>query len=597
MMRAMSAHGPSTAHQSRGSRRAHPPQLPAVGWSPARPTSDWSPRPGAAPWLSALLMIVCASCAPGPPPSGAPDFDVILRGGTLYDGRGGPGYRADVALAGDRIAAIGELGKARAGLELDVTGLAVAPGFINMLSWADDDLLVDGRSLSDIVQGVTLVVFGEGWSMGPLNEEMKERMREGHGSLPFEVAWTTLGEYLQHLEDRGVSTNVASFVGHGTVRIHVLGYEDRHATPEEMERMRALVREAMEEGAMGLGASLPYAPAVFAPTEELVELARGAAEHGGMYIAHIRDEGAGIFAALDEHLHILTESGARGEVHHLKVSGKGNWDKLDEVIRRLEAARAAGVAVTANAYPYHASSTGLNFDFPSWVKEGGHAAFIERLKDPETRARVVAGTRMLPPEDILLVSFKNPELRHLTGRTLAEVAAERGASAVETAIDLFIEDDSRVGTVRFTMSEDNVRKKLALPWLSFCSDSGSMAPEPPFTDAQPHPRAYGSFARILGKYVRDEEVLTLEEAIRRLTSFPAENLGLEHRGLLEPGYFADLVVFDPATISDHATFEAPHQLATGVHHVFVNGEPVVWGGEHTGAMPGRFVKGPGWKGP
>lgn len=541
--------------------------------------------------LTPLLFAACSTVEPGKP---TPAYDLLLRGGTVYDGRGGSPFVADVGIRGDRIAAVGDLSTARAAEEIDARGLAVAPGFINMLSWADVPLIEDGRSLSDVMQGVTLEVFGEGWSMGPLSEAMKERLVAEQGDIEYEVAWTTLGEFLDHLVARGVSTNVASFVGAETVRIHEVGYEDRHATPEEMERMRALVRAAMREGALGLGASLPYVPAAFAPTEELIELAREAGAHGGMYIAHIRSEGDRLLESIDEHLEILRAANVRGEIYHLKASGKENWHKLDEAIRRIEAARAAGVEITADVYPYAASSTGLNFDFPSWLMEGGHEAFMGRLRDPEARRRVAEEIDLLPPEDILLVSFKNPELRHLTGRTLAEVAAERGADPVAVAMDLMAADDSRVGTVRFTMSEENVRRKIALPWVSFCSDSGSLAPEPPFTNSQPHPRAYGSFARVLGRYVREEGLLTLEEAVRRLTGFPAANLRLDRRGLLEVGYFADVVVFDPATVTDHATFEEPHRLATGVREVVVNGELVVREGAHTGARPGRVVRGPGW---
>ncbi|MEM7357230.1 MAG: amidohydrolase family protein, partial [Acidobacteriota bacterium] len=479
-------------------------------------------------------------------------------------------------------------------LEIDAAGLVVAPGFINMLSWANEALLHDGRSLSDVVQGVTLEVMGEGWSMGPLNEAMKEEARSRQTDVTYDIAWTSLGEYLQHLEDRGVSTNVASFVGATTVRIHEIGHEDRPATPEELARMQNLVRQAMAEGALGVGSSLPYVPAAFAPPEELIALAAAAAEFDGMYISHMRSEGDEIFAALEEILHLVRETGIRGEVYHLKASQKQNWDKLDEVIRRIEAARAEGLAITADMYPYHASSTGLTINLPAWVEEGGHEAFVERLQDPAVRARLIQEMDMIPPQDILLVSFRNDELRHLTGQTLADVAALWQTSAEEALMDLIVRDDSRVGTVRFTMSEDNVRRKLALPWVSFCSDSGSIAPEEPFTRSQPHPRAYGSFARILGKYVRDEGILSLEEAIRRLTGFPAANLELDRRGLLTPGHYADVAIFDPATIIDRATFEAPHQLAEGMVHVFVNGEQVLRDGEHTGATPGRFVKGPGW---
>ena len=536
---------------------------------------------------SALLLI--SAC-------GKEEFDVVIRGGILYDGSGVEPVVADLAIDGDRIAAVGDLSGHTGRAEIDASGLAVAPGFINMLSWANESLIEDGRSLSDIRQGVTLEVMGEGNSMGPLNETMRQEMVDRQSDIEFDVTWTTLGEYLQHLEDRGISTNVASFVGAATVRIHEMGYEDRDPTPEELDSMLQLVRVAMEEGAVGVGSSLPYIPAPFAKTEELIALAQVAAEHDGMYISHIRNEGDEIFAALEEFLTIVRESGVRGEIYHLKVSHKRNWDKLDEVVALIEAARAEGLPVTADIYTYHASSTGLNYDLPAWVKEGDHDERTERLKDPAIRERVIAETEMIPPEDILLVSFRNPDLRHLTGKTLAQVAEMRGTSPVVTAMDLIVEDDSRIGTVRFTMNEDNIRQKIALPWVSLCSDSASLAPEPPFTNSQPHPRAYGSFARLLGKYVREEGIIPLEEAIHRLTGLPASNLKLAGRGALAPDYFADVVIFDPETVIDRATFEEPHQLATGVVHVFVNGEQVLRDGEHTGATPGRFVKGPGWVG-
>jgi len=553
-------------------------------------------------FLTAGLVAALAACRSAPataPAAGAeapPRYDVVLRGGTLYDGGGGAPYVGDVAFAGDRIAAIGDLGDARGREEIDVAGRAVAPGFINMLSWADESLLVDGRSLSDLMQGVTLEVFGEGWSMGPLNDTMRAYLVERQKELRYEVPWTTLGEYLEHLQRRGVSTNVASFVGAETVRIHELGYEDRAPTPEELERMRQLVRQAMREGALGVGSSLPYVPAAFASTDELIALAGAAAELDGMYISHIRGEGERLFESLDEFFEIVRATGVRGEVYHLKASGKENWGKLEGAIERIEAARAAGLEVTADIYPYHASSTGLTYVLPAWVQEGGHEQMVARLRDPEIRGRVIPEMEMIPPEDILLIDFRNEALRPLTGKTLAEVAALRGTSPEVTALDLIVEDDSRIGTVRFTMSEANVRRKLALPWVAFCSDSASIAPEPPFTHSQPHPRAYGTFARILGRYVRDERVVPLEEAIRRLTSFPAANLRLDRRGTLAPGHHADVVVFDPATIADRATFENPHQLAVGVEQVFVNGRAVIRDGRHTGATPGRVVRGPAYRG-
>ena len=538
-----------------------------------------------------LVLILLSACNATQP---VVVHDVVIRGGLVYDGTGGPAIAADVAIDDDRISALGDLAGHRGRVEIDATGLAVAPGFINMLSWANTSLIQDGRSMSDIYQGVTLEVMGEGFSMGPLNDVMKQEMTDRQTDITYDVSWTSLGGYLQFLEDRGIATNVASFVGAASVRVHELGYEDRDPTSEELERMTQLVRVAMQQGAVGVGSSLPYTPATFSSTEELIALASAAAEYDGMYISHIRNEGDDIFPALDEFMTIVRESGIRGEIYHLKVSQKRNWDKLDAVVERIEQARADGLPVTADIYTYHASSTGLNYDLPTWVKQGSHKEQMARLRDPVARERVIAETEMIPAEDLLLVSFRSEGLRHLTGKTLAEVAAMRGTSPVETAIDLIVEDDSRIGTVRFTMSEENIKKKIALPWVSICSDSASLAPEPPFTNSQPHPRAYGSFARLLGKYVREEKVISLEEAIHRLSGLPAANLKLDGRGLLVTGNYADVVVFDPELIIDQATFEKPHQLATGVLHVFVNGEQVLRNGEHTGATPGRFVKGPGW---
>jgi N-acyl-D-amino-acid deacylase len=571
-------------------------------------------------------------------------YDLIIRNGTIYDGSGLPlrsvaagsprqarGLRfaptgrrtpfiGDVAIQGDKIVAVGSLKKAHGRTELDATGLAVAPGFINMLSWATASLIQDGRSLSDIRQGVTLEVFGEGWSMGPLNDEMKKELVERQGDIKYEIKWTTLGEYLDYLVERGISTNVASFVGATTVRIHEIGYDDRAPTAAELERMRALVRQAMEEGALGVGSSLIYAPAFYAKTDELAALAKEAAKYDGMYISHIRSEGNRLMEAIEEFITIARQappSGGqasplagrariRAEVYHLKAAGRANWSKMDEVIARINAARAQGLRITADMYTYTAGATGLDAAMPPWVQEGGHKAWIARLKDPAMRERVkremttptdewenlflAAG-----PEGTLLVGFKNEALKPLTGKTLAEVAAARGKSPEETAMDLVIEDDSRVDTIYFLMSEENIRKQIKLPWVSFCSDAESLAPEGVFLKSNPHPRAYGTFARLLGRYVRDEKLMPLAEAIRRLTSLPAENLKLRQRGLLKPGYFADVVVFDPAKIQDHATFDKPHQYATGMIHVFVNGTQVLANGEHTGAKPGRVVRGPGWK--
>ena len=533
------------------------------------------------------VLLLAAACS-------KPEHDVIIRGGSLYDGSGGPAMIADVAIDGDRITKVGDLEGHTGRKDVDAKGLAVAPGFINMLSWANESLIQDGRSLSDIYQGVTLEVMGEGTSMGPLNEKMRQQRIERQNDIKYEVPWTSLGEYLQHMEELGISTNIASFVGASSVRIFEMGYEDREPTHQELENMKQHVHQAMREGAMGLGSSLPYIPAAFSSTSELIALTEVVAGYDGMYISHIRNEGDEVIAAVEELIDIVRETGVRGEIYHLKVSHKRNWDKLDEVIAIIEQARSEGLPVTADIYTYHASSTGLNYDLPDWVKEGGHEMLVKRLKDPAIKKHVIEETDMIPPEDVLLVSFRNKDLRQYTGKSLAEIAEMRGTQPVETALDLIVEDDSRIGTVRFTMSEENIRKKVALPWVSLCSDSGSIAPEAPFTNSQPHPRAYGSFARLLGKFVREEKIITLEDAIHRMTGLPAANLKLDMRGLLSPGYYADIVVFDPETVTDLATFEEPHQLASGVQHVFVNGGQVLREGEHTGATPGRFVKGPGW---
>jgi N-acyl-D-amino-acid deacylase len=533
-------------------------------------------------------------------------YDVIIKSGRVYDGSGGPAYVADVAIEDDRIAAIGRL-DADANSVIDASGLAVAPGFINMLSWATDTLIEDGRSQSDIRQGVTLEVMGEGFSMGPLNEMMKRDLLESQGDIKYAVKWTTLGEYLEYLERKGVSTNVASFVGATTVRIYALGYQDRAPTYRELQKMRQLVAQAMREGALGVSSALIYAPGVYAKTDELEALAEVAGKYGGMYISHLRSEGNDLLGAVDELITIARQANVAAEIYHLKAAGKANWNKLDAVIEKIEKARAEGLKITADMYTYTAGSTGLDAAMPPWVQAGGFRAWVARLKDPAIRRRVVhemstpsdkwenlyllAGS----PENVLLVGFKNKNLRYLTGKTLAQVAEMGGKSPEETAIDLVIEDESRVGTIYFLMSEEKVKKQLKLPWVSFCSDAGSLAPEGVFLKSSTHPRAYGNFTRLLGKYVRDEHVIPLAEAIRRLTSLPAENLKLDRRGRLRKGYYADIVVFDPNTICDNATYEKPHQYAAGVVDVFVNGTQVLKDGEHTGAKPGRVVRGPGWK--
>ena len=535
------------------------------------------------------------------------DYDFLIRNGTVYDGSGSAGVTATVALQGDSIAAVGKLGDAHGRTEIDATGLAVAPGFINMLSWANESLLHDGRSQSDIRQGVTLEILGEGESMGPLSPAMKKEMAAQQGDIRYEVQWTTLGEYLDYLVKRGISPNVGSFVGATTVRVHEIGYQDRPPTPAELERMRRLVGQAMEEGALGVASSLIYAPAFYAKTEELVALAQVAAQHHGLYISHLRSEGNRLLEAVDELIAIARQAGIPAEIYHLKAAGQSSWPKLDGAIRKIEEARKAGLAITADMYTYTAGATGLDAAMPPWVQEGGYQAWAERLRNPAIRERVrremstptdewenfflAAGS----PENILLAGFKNPSLKQWTGKTLAEVARIRGKSSEETAMDLVMEDGSRVATVYFLMSEENVRQQIKLPWVSFNSDAASLAPEGPFLKSNPHPRAYGNFARLLGKYVREEKLIPLEEAIRRLTSLPAANLKIDRRGLLKPGYLADVVVFDPGRIQDHATYQRPHQYATGVRDVFVNGQPVLQQGEHTGAKPGRVVRGPGWR--
>jgi N-acyl-D-amino-acid deacylase len=533
------------------------------------------------------------------------DYDVVIRNGTIYDGRGGQPFAGDVAIIGDSIVAVGQVA-GRGQTEIDARGLAVAPGFINMLSWATESLIQDGRSQGDIRQGVTLEVFGEGWSMGPLNDSMRKEMIEGQADIKFPVPWTTLSQYLEHLVRLGVSPNVASFVGATTVRIHEVGYENRAPTEAELERMRALVRQAMLDGALGVGSSLIYAPAAYARTAELVALAEVAGEFGGMYISHIRNEGNHLMQAVNELISIAAQAEVRAEIYHLKASGRQNWPKMDSVIARVEQANRDGLSISADMYTYPAGSTGLDATMPPWVQEGGHRAWVGRLKVPAIRERVVREMRGEGEEfdnmflnagggaGILLVGFKTDSLKYLTGKTLADVAAMRGTSPEVTAMDLVIQDDSRVECVFFLMSEENVRREVALPWVSFGSDGGSLAPEGVFLRSSTHPRAYGNFARLLGKYVRDEQVIPLEEAIRRLTSLPAANLKIQRRGTLATGQYADLAIFDPAAVRDRATFERPHQYAEGMVHLFVNGIQVLRNGEHTGARPGRVVRGPGY---
>jgi len=540
--------------------------------------------------ILSLVCLVATACAP------SPQYDLVIRNGTIYDGSGSAGFVGDVAINGDEIAAIGSLGRARGQTEIDAAGLAVAPGFINMMCWANTSLIEDGRSQSDIRQGVTL------------EQAMKEEMLRRQGDITYDIEWTSLDEYLEHLEGRGVSPNVASFIGAATPRKYVIGYENRAPTPDELEEMRGIVRTAMEEGALGVASALIYPPGSFAETGELIALAEVVAEYDGIYISHVRGEGSHLVEAIGELIEIARAADIRAEIYHLKASGRANWALFPEAVALVEQARAEGLHITADIYTYPASSTGLNASMPPWVQEGGFEASLERLADPAFRTRIAremkeesdawengylgAGS----PDNILLVSFKSEELKPLTGKTLAEVAEMRGTPPEITAMDLIVEDRSRIGTVYFSQSEEVVQRAIALPWVSFCSDAASLAPEGVFLKSNPHPRAYGSFARLLGKYVREERLITLEEAIRKLTSLPAGNLKIDRRGILKKGNYADVVIFDPDTIQDNATFVEPHQYATGVMHVFVNGVQVISDGEHTGATPGRVVRGPGWTG-
>ncbi|MFH6601948.1 amidohydrolase family protein [Maribacter algicola] len=536
------------------------------------------------------MLIVFSSCN-----EEKTQYDILIKNGRILDGSGGEPYTGDIAINADTIAAIGKLENALGKQEIDASGLAVAPGFINMLSWANVSLLEDGRSQGDIRQGVTLEVMGEGSSMGPLSDSMKKEMKEGQGDITYDIPWTTLGEYLTHLETKGISTNVASFVGNATLREHVIGIEKRLPTEEEMQTMKNLLRQGMEEGAMGLSTSLIYVPSGHAQTDEIIELAKVVAEYGGMYISHIRDEEGGLLEAVDELITISEEAKLPAEIYHFKASGNANWHLLDSAIQKVDNARQKGLDITTDMYMYNASSTGLNVVLPAWAKEGGHAATMGLIENPAKRKKMMDEIDFhVPPEKILLVGFRNKALRHLIGKTLADVAKERGKTANETLVDLIYEDDSRIQVVYFSMSEDNIKKKLKLPYMSICSDAGSYTNEGVFLEQSTHPRAYGSFARLLGHFVREEKVIPLEEAIYKLTTLPATNLKLKKWGALKEGYFADVVVFDPNTIKDNATFEKPHQYATGMQHVFVNGGHVLKDGEHTGAHSGRFIKGPGW---
>lgn len=547
--------------------------------------------------LCLLLLLACKS---------RNKYDVIIRNGIVYDGNGGEPYLADIGINADTIAFIGDLKTAEADSIVDASGKAVAPGFINMLSWATESLIEDGRSQGDIRQGVTLEVMGEGMSMGPLTPQLKTLLEQDQGDIRFPVSWNTLGEYLQFLEQKGVSCNVASFIGATTCRMYVIGEDNRKASDAELDSMKQLVRHAMREGAMGVGSSLIYPPASFSDTRELIELCKAASEYNGMYISHMRSEGNKIHEAVDELITIAREAKLPAEIYHLKMSGKDNWAKLDSVVRQVERARAEGLKITADMYTYTAGATGLTSAFPPTLQDGGFGKLWQRLHDPEIRAEMKQAMNTNAkdwenlyygcgsPDNVILLQFNQDSLKKFNGKTLAEVARIRGTSPEETAMDLIIQDSTRVGVAYFLMKEENLQKQVSLPWVSFGSDAFSAAPEGVFIKSSTHPRAYGNFARVLAKYVRDEKRMPLQTAIFKLSKLPATNLKLSKRGELAVGHFADIVVFDPATIQDHATYQQPQQFATGVTEVIVNGVIVLRHGEHTGAKPGRFVKGPGF---
>src|SRR6184192_3255715 len=554
-------------------------------------------------WLSSLFSTVIIGC--GRIAAADAPFDIIIKGGTVYDGTGGEGHVADVAIRGDRIAGVGDFAKASAKKTIDAHGLAVAPGFINMLSWSNESLIQDGRSQSEIRQGVTTEIMGEGESMGPLNDRTKARIVREQGDIKFEIKWNTLAEYLHYLEKRGISCNVASFLGATTVREYVIGLEDKQPTPQQLEEMRDLVRREMEAGALGIGTSLIYPPAFYAKTEELIELCKVASKYRGKYISHMRSEGNQLLEAFDELLRISREAHIPAEIYHIKAAGQPNWGKADTLLARIDAARKEGLPIRANMYTYIAGGTGLDACLPPWTQDGGYPELLKRLRDPEIRKKIAAEVKVDSdkwenlylaagsPDHIILADFTSEKLKPFSNKSLAEAAKTRGKDPIETIMDLLVENEKPIGATYFLMSEENVKKEIAKPWISFGSDEASQAPEGVFLKSNPHPRAYGNFARVLGKYARDEKIIPMQEAVRRLSGLPATNLGLDHRGFLKEGMFADVVVFDPATIADRATYDKPHQYAVGVKHVFVNGVQVLKDSEHTGAKPGRALWGPG----
>ena len=552
-----------------------------------------------------VFSLPLAGAVEASPSNSAQVFDVIIKGGTVYDGSGAEGRVADVAIRGDRIAGVGNFENSQAKRVIDAHGLAVAPGFINMLSWSTESLIVDGRSQSEIRQGVTTEVMGEGESMGPVNDRVRDYMLKQQTDIKYDITWKTLAEYLQYLEKRGVSCNVASFIGATTIRENVIGFENKEPTPEQLDQMRELVRREMEAGALGIGTALIYPPAFYAKTEELIELCKVAAKYKGKYISHMRSEGNHLLEAFDELLRISREANIPAELYHIKAAGQKNWGKMDALLARIEAAQKEGRPIRANMYTYIAGGTGLDACLPPWTEDGGYPELLKRLRDPEIRKKIAAEVKMDSdkwenlylaagsPDRIIVGDFTSEKLKPLTNKSLAEIARIRGKDPIETIMDLLSENEKPIGATYFLMSEENVKKEIAKPWISFGSDEASQAPEGIFLKSTPHPRAYGTFARVLGKYVREEKLVSLPEAIRRLSALPATNLELDHRGFLKTDMFADVVVFDPATITDHATFEKPAQYATGVKEVFVNGVEVLKDGEHTGAKPGRALWGPG----
>lgn len=548
-----------------------------------------------------LFLFFLYSC------SSEKSFDIIIKNGTIIDGSGNKSFSGDIGVKGDTIAAMGNLSNENAIKTIDATGLVVAPGFVNMLSQAHETLIIDGNSQSDIRQGVTLEILGEGWSMGPWNKQIKKGTLSYQKEYKYKIKWTTLGEYLQYLEDRGVSSNIASFVGATTIRVHEMNRENREPTLQEMERMKELTREAMKEGALGLSTALIYTPGLYASTEELIELCKVVSDYGGIYISHLRSEGDNLLKAIDELIEISAKANIAAEIYHFKVAGEHNWHKYEAAIIKIDSARSAGLKIYANMYTYTAAQTGLDAAMPPWVQEGGLKSWRNKLTDPEIRNKVMiemnedskewenfyyaAGS----PDNILLIGFRNDSLKYLTGKTLSEIALLKNLTPEETAMNLVVWDGSKVKTVYFLMSEETIKKQITLPYMCFSSDAGSYSNTDKFNLEHPHPRAYGNFAKLLGKYVRDEGIISMEEAIYRLTYLPCSRLRIEKRGLLEVGYFADIVAFDASKIQDNATYENPKSYATGMLHVLVNGTEVIRDGEHTEAKPGRFIKGPGWK--